>query len=78
MQFLGVCWAGDDMIFQTLENAGLNRMISDRDDKMQLAVLTVLNKIFEVLKIDEIKKVIKRISKAFADHEKKECRVTIL
>jgi hypothetical protein len=75
VQFLGVCWSGDDMILHTLESAGLNRMISDRDEKMQIAVLTVLNKIFEVMDENDIKKIVKRISKTFADHEKKECRV---
>lgn len=75
MQFIGACWLDDDMIYHTLENAGLNRMISDRDEKMQMATLTVLNKIFPVLKGGEIKKIVKRISKAFLDHESKECRV---
>ena len=75
MEYLAVCWKDDDMIFHTLEGAGLGRMISDRDEKMQIAVLKVLNKTFPILNEADIKKVIKRISKAFSAHQNEECRV---
>ncbi|KAI8057473.1 hypothetical protein BDF21DRAFT_349187 [Thamnidium elegans] len=56
------CWEDDDVIYHKLTEAGLERMISSRDEKMQIAALTVLNRIFSVLKDYEIDWIIKRIA----------------
>jgi hypothetical protein len=77
LKFIGACWEDDDMVFYSLTQAGLERMISSRDENVQIATLTVLNKIFEILKESEIKWIIKRISRAFSEHANKQCRVSL-
>lgn len=76
VQFIAACWNDDDMIYYSLEQAGLERMISNRDENMQIATLKALNKIFEVLKKKEIKWITKRITRAFMDHTNVQCRVS--
>lgn len=75
MSCIGACWRDDEKIFRKLNESGLDRMLSSRDENMQMTTLTVLNKIFKTLKEDEVKWVVKRIV-PFSEHEKEKCRVS--
>lgn len=76
MSCIDACWKDNDMVFYKLTESGLERMISNRDENMQIASLAVLNKIFEILKEDQLKWVIRRISSSFSEHDKEQCRVS--
>ncbi|KAI9359803.1 hypothetical protein BD770DRAFT_319254 [Pilaira anomala] len=68
LKCIAACWQDDDMVYHKLIEAGLERMISSRDENMQIAALTVLNKIFDILKDHEIDWIIKRITLSCSEH----------
>lgn len=76
LKCIAACWQDDDMVYHKLVEAGLERMISSRDENMQIAALTVLNKIFNILKDHEIDWIIKRITLSCSDHNNVQCRVS--
>lgn len=78
LTFINACWKDDDTVYYTLRVNGINRMLTSRDEKLQIIALKVLNTLFSIMDIDDLKSNIKKVSKVFADHPNSECRVSVI
>lgn len=71
------CWNNDPALLHILNNSGLAVMITYRDTSAQIAILKLLNRIFDILSDYDISQMLNLLVKAYPDHESVECRVTL-
>lgn len=63
-------------LYSTLKQAGLNRMFTSKDEKLQLGALKVVDTYFNDFKMDEIDSIFRMTGKVFPEHENNDCRVS--
>ncbi|KAF1799211.1 hypothetical protein FB192DRAFT_1333067 [Mucor lusitanicus] len=61
-------------LYSTLKQAGLNRMFTSKDEKLQLGALKVVDTYFNDFKMDEIDSIFRMTGKVFPEHENNDCR----
>lgn len=76
LNFMNACWKSDDMIYHILRGAGIHRMLSSRDENLQIVCLKILNSIFSVMDDDAVRSTFSKLVKIFPGHHNKECRVS--
>ncbi|RCI04461.1 hypothetical protein CU098_001246, partial [Rhizopus stolonifer] len=76
LNYINACWSKerDQDIYNCLYSAGIPKNFSSRDENLQIVILKVLNTIFEVLKKDQVKEIIKQTVDIFSEHTNEECR----
>ncbi|KAI9483447.1 MAG: hypothetical protein EXX96DRAFT_536784 [Benjaminiella poitrasii] len=78
LNFINACWNNDDTTYYYLKGAGLSKMLSNRDEYLQLAALKTLNTVFDALDANELNSYIKQLKKIFQNHKNIECRAQYL
>ncbi|KAI7908116.1 uncharacterized protein BX663DRAFT_493038 [Cokeromyces recurvatus] len=74
LNFISVCWNNDDTTYYYLRRAGLSRMLTNRDENLQLASLKALNTLFDSVDGEELNLHLKQLEKVFPNHKNTECR----
>jgi hypothetical protein len=77
LTFINACWKDDETVYYTLKVNGITRMLTSRDEKLQIVALKVFNTLFSIMDADDLKSNIKKLLKIFTDHPNSECRVGI-
>ncbi|KAI9251048.1 hypothetical protein BY458DRAFT_559563 [Sporodiniella umbellata] len=75
LNVIRACWTNDQAFLHILNRSGLLAMISYRDTNTQIAVLKLLNKIFENFTDESVTPVIEAMADAFIEHESIDCKV---
>ncbi|KAL9555838.1 hypothetical protein MBANPS3_002175 [Mucor bainieri] len=66
----------NDALYNTLKQAGLNRMFTSKDESLQLAALKVVDTYFDHFKADEVDSIFRMTRRVFSEHKNNECRAT--
>ena len=69
------CWKNDPMFLHTLKNSGIMTLIMYRDSNTQVAILNLLNKIFDILTDQDISEMVELMVQVCPEHENLECKV---
>ncbi|KAI8973303.1 hypothetical protein BDF20DRAFT_881619 [Mycotypha africana] len=76
LEYLNVCWTEEydaDMLYK-IRQIGLLRLLTGRDEVLQIASLKILNTFFSTIKKADVGKFLKRLVKAFPNHPNMKCR----
>jgi hypothetical protein len=76
LTFINACWKDDSTVYYTLRVNGITRMLTSRDEKLQIVALKVFNTLFSIMDADDLKSNIKKLLKIFTNHPNSECRVS--
>ncbi|ORE12935.1 hypothetical protein BCV71DRAFT_230098, partial [Rhizopus microsporus] len=68
------CWKNDPMFLHTLKNSGIMTLIMYRDSNTQVAILNLLNKIFDILTDQDISEMVELMVQVCPEHENLECK----
>ncbi|KAK4516378.1 uncharacterized protein ATC70_011349 [Mucor velutinosus] len=80
LKFIEKCYHTDEefnsCLYNTLKQAGLNRMFTSNDENLQLAALKVVDTYFDHFKMDEVDSIFRMTGTVFPEHQNDDCRAT--
>ncbi|KAI8641990.1 hypothetical protein BD408DRAFT_483034 [Parasitella parasitica] len=74
LEFINACYNQNEIIYGTLKKAGLNRMFSSKDEKLQTAALKMVNTMFDDMDGEAIGSIFRILVRVFPEHRNAECR----
>ncbi|CEP16992.1 hypothetical protein [Parasitella parasitica] len=74
LEFINACYNHNEIIYGTLKKAGLNRMFSSKDEKLQTAALKIVNTMFDDMDGEAIGSIFRVLVRVFPEHRSAECR----